>query len=123
MRGIRLRPEDELAAALCVRDDEQMLIISEFGYGKRIAYDNFNPHGRGTGGQIAYKVGEKTGEVVDAISVEMRDELVCITSQGNAVKLRLKEIPTMGKSAQGVRIVSISQPDFVVGTARVARES
>ena len=122
MSGISLSSVDELAAALCVRSDEQMLLISEKGYGKRIEYDNFTPHGRGTKGQIAYKISEKSGEVVGATSVSKKDELVCITSQGNAVKLRLKEIPVMGKSAQGVRILNIGKPDFVVGVARIVKE-
>jgi DNA gyrase subunit A len=122
VRGIRLTNEDELTGALCVRDDEQMLLISEYGYGKRIEYSNFTPHGRGTRGQIAYKVFEKSGELVNAISVTNADELVCITSQGNAVKLKLDSIPVMGKAATGVRVVNISPPDFVVGMARVVVE-
>ena len=122
MRGIRLANEDELTGAHCVKDDEQMLLLSEFGYGKRIEYSHFHPHGRGTRGQISYKISEKTGELVGSISVTNKDELVCITSQGNAVKLQLKTIPAMGKTAQGVRVVNISKPDFVVGMARVVKE-
>jgi DNA gyrase subunit A len=117
--GIRLSNEDELAGALCVREDEQMLLLSEYGYGKRIEYSNFNPHGRGTRGQITYKINEKSGELVNVIAVTTEDELVCITSQGNAVKLKLEAVPVMGKTAQGVRIVNIDKPDFVVGMARV----
>lgn len=123
VQGIRLKNSDELTAALCVKSDEQMLLISENGYGKRIEYDRFTPHGRATGGQICCKVSDKTGELISAISADRSDDLVCITSQGNAVKLKLKEIPVMGKSAQGVRIVNISKPDFVVGMARIQKES
>ena len=122
MRGIRLSNEDELVGALCVRDDEQMLLLSENGYGKRIEYGNFTPHSRGTRGQIAYKVSERTGELVGVVAVTKQDELVCITSQGNTVKLKLEEVPVLGKTAQGVRIVNISPPDFVVGMARVVKE-
>ncbi|MAG13128.1 MAG: DNA gyrase subunit A [Spirochaetales bacterium] len=122
VRGVRLSNVDELVGALCVRDDEQMLLLSENGYGKRIEYSNFTPHGRGTGGQMAYKVSEKTGELAGVVAVTKQDELVCITSQGNAVKLKLKEVPALGKSAQGVRIVNIRPPDFVVGMARVVAE-
>ena len=121
--GIRLANVDELTGALCVREDEQMLLLSEYGYGKRIEYSNFNPHGRGTRGQITYKVSDKTGELVNAVSVTKKDELVCITSQGNAVKLKLNAIPVLGKAAQGVRVVNIDKPDFVVGMARVIAET
>ena len=122
VQGIRLANEDELTGALCVRDDEQMLLLSEFGYGKRIEYGNFNPHGRGTRGQISYKTSEKSGELVGVVSVSKQDDLVCITSQGNAVKLKLNTIPIMGKMALGVRVVNIAKPDFVVGMARVIPE-
>ncbi len=122
VNGIRLGKGDELAAAVCVTNEEQMLVLSEYGYGKRIEYENFTPHGRGTRGQIAYKISEKTGELVGAISVTDKDELVCITSQGNAMKLKLETIPVMGKSARGVRVVNITPPDFAVGMARVVAE-
>ncbi|MEW5814594.1 MAG: DNA topoisomerase (ATP-hydrolyzing) subunit A [Spirochaetota bacterium] len=122
VQGIRLVKGDELAGALTVNTEEQMLLISGNGYGKRIEYDNFSAHGRATKGQIAYKTSEKTGEIVGTLSVKKEDDLVCITSQGNALKLKLKEIPVMGKAAHGVRIVNIQKPDAVVGMARVVNE-
>ena len=122
VRGIRLSGKDELAGVAMVREGEQMLLVSEFGYGKRTEYDNFSPHGRGTGGQICYKATEKTGEVIGVLSVNDRDDLVCITSQGNTLKLRLAEVATLGKTAMGVRIVNITKPDVVVGVARVVKE-
>jgi DNA gyrase subunit A len=120
--GIRLSDKDELAGIAMIRSDEQMLIISEFGFGKRIEYENFSPHGRGTKGQICYKTSEKTGEIIDVLSVSPKDDLVCITSQGNTLKVRLSEISVLGKAAMGVRIVNIEPPDVVVGVARAMKE-
>ena len=122
VRGIRLTKADELASALCIYPDEQMLFISENGFGKRIDYENFAPHGRGTGGQMGYKVNEKTGELVGAINVTKKDELMCMTGQGNAVKLKIAQIPVFGRAAMGVKIVNIEKPDCVVGVARVCKE-
>ena len=122
VQGIRLSNKDELAGVAMVREGEQMLLVSEFGYGKRTEYDNFSPHGRGTRGQICYKATEKTGEVIGVLSVNNKDDLVCITSQGNTLKLRLAEVATLGKTAMGVRIVNITKPDVVVGVARVVKE-
>jgi DNA gyrase subunit A len=122
VQGIRLSDKDELAGVAMVREGEQMLLISEFGFGKRTEYSNFSPHGRGTRGQICYKTSEKTGEVVKALSVNDTDDLVCITSQGNTLKLRLAEVASLGKTAMGVRIVNITKPDVVVGVARVVKE-
>ena len=105
-----------------VRPGEQLLVVSEFGFGKRTEYDNFAPHGRGTRGQVVYRATEKTGEVVAALSVSEKDDLVCITSQGNTLKLRLADIAVLGKTAMGVHIVNITRPDLVVGVARVMKE-
>jgi DNA gyrase subunit A len=122
VQGIRLSERDELTGILSVDHDEEMLLVTEYGYGKRMTYENFTPHGRATRGQRGYKVSDKTGEVVDALSIRTIDDVMCITSQGNTVKLKLKEIPVMSKAAQGVRIVHIQKPDYLVGVARVARE-
>jgi DNA gyrase subunit A len=122
VQGIRLSDKDELAGVAMVLEGEQMLLVSEFGFGKRTEYDNFSPHGRGTRGQICYKTTEKTGEVIGVLSVSDKDDLVCITSQGNTLKLRLSEVATLGKTAMGVRIVNITKPDVVVGVARVVKD-
>ncbi|HUI69042.1 MAG TPA: DNA topoisomerase (ATP-hydrolyzing) subunit A [Spirochaetia bacterium] len=122
VQGIRLSDKDELAGVAMVAEGEQMLLVSEFGFGKRTSYDNFSPHGRGTRGQICYRVTEKTGEVIGVLSVNDRDDLVCITSQGNTLKLRLAEVAALGKTAMGVRIVNITKPDVVVGVARVVKD-
>jgi DNA gyrase subunit A len=120
--GVKLSDKDELAGVAMVRPGEQLLVVSEFGYGKRTEYDNFAPHGRGTRGQVVYRASEKTGEVVTALSVSEKDDLVCITSQGNTLKLRLADIAVLGKTAMGVHIVNITRPDLVVGVARVMKE-
>jgi DNA gyrase subunit A len=122
VQGIRLSDKDELAGVAMVREGEQMLLTSEFGFGKRTEYSYFSPHGRGTRGQICYKATEKTGEIVGVLSVNPKDDLVCITSQGNTLKIRLADIATLGKTAMGVRIVNIVKPDVVVGIARVVKE-
>ncbi len=121
--GVRMSSDDELSGVLLVAEQVDMLLVSEFGFGKRTSFSNFTPHGRGTRGQLCYKVSDKTGEVVGAISVQKRDDLVCITSQGNTIKLMLKEIPLLGKTAMGVKVVNINKPDLVVGIARAPKES
>jgi len=122
VQGIRLTKDDELAGVLRVTEGEQMLLLSEKGMGKRIEYDNFSSHGRATKGQIAYKVSERTGELIGALSVKAEDDLVCITSQGNIIRLDLKDVPVQGKTAMGVRIVNIIEPDILVGMARIISE-
>jgi DNA gyrase subunit A len=120
--GIRLDKEDELAAMLRVSSEERILILSEYGYGKRTDFDNFNAHGRGTGGQMIYAPDDKTGELVGAITVRDDDNVVVITSQGKTIKITAESVSIQGKAARGVRIVNINKPDFVIALDRVAKE-
>jgi DNA gyrase subunit A len=101
---------------------ERMLILSEYGFGKRVEFGEFSSHGRGTGGQRIYTVTERTGEIVGCVSVLDNEEIMCITSQGKSIKLKVNTIRVMGRSAQGVRILSIDKPDFVVGVDRIVQE-
>ncbi|UCG00030.1 MAG: DNA topoisomerase (ATP-hydrolyzing) subunit A [Spirochaetaceae bacterium] len=121
--GIRLSTEDEVAGVVAVRKEEELFLITEHGYGKRTEFANFSPHGRGTRGQTCYKVSKKTGELVGVLAVRKKDDLVCITSQGNTIKLRLREIPVLGRAAIGVHIVNIDAPDLLVAVARAAKEA
>jgi DNA gyrase subunit A len=130
--GIKLGNGDELAGVLRVdlaagadaagKTLERMLIISEYGYGKRVDFTEFSAHGRGTGGQRIYTVTEKTGEIVGCVNVLDNEEIMCITSQGKSIKLKVKTIRVMGRSAQGVRILSSDKPDFVLGVDRIVKE-
>jgi DNA gyrase subunit A len=128
--GIKLTDGDELSGMLRVdsgegrkpEKTEKMLILSEYGYGKRVDFSEFSSHGRGTGGQKIYTVSDKTGEIVGCVSVLEDEDIMCITSQGKSIKLKVKEIRIMGRTAQGVRIVSIDKPDFVIGVDRIVKE-
>jgi DNA gyrase subunit A len=125
--GMKLSDGDELAGMLRVdtgkcKKTEKMLIISEYGYGKRGDFSEFSSHGRGTGGQKIYTVSEKTGELVGCVNVFADDDIMCITSQGKSIKMKVNDIRVMGRSAQGVRLLSIDKPDFVIGLDRIVKE-
>jgi DNA gyrase subunit A len=141
VKGIKLGSHDELAGLIRVDrpqeispeekkgagkqkaiPSEKMLIISEYGFGKRVEFSEFSSHSRGTGGQKIYTVSEKTGEIVGCVSVLDNEEIMCITSQGKSIKLKVSSIGVMGRSAQGVRILSIDKPDFVIGLDRIVKE-
>jgi DNA gyrase subunit A len=126
--GMKLGGDDKLAGVLKVdagdtaSKREKMLIVSEYGFGKRVEFSEFSSHGRGTGGQKIYTVTEKTGEIVGLVSILDSEEIMCITSQGKSIKLKVSAIRVMGRSAQGVKILSIDKPDFVIGVDRIVKE-
>ena len=119
--GIRLSGGDELTGALRINGGK-LLVMSENGYGKRIDFSEFSPHGRGTGGQKVYTITEKTGEVVGLLAVADDDEIVCITGQGKTIRVQVSSINVMGRAAQGVKILDIESPDQLIGLDVVARE-
>ena len=122
VRGIRLADGDELIGVLPVREDERMLLVSEKGYGKRTDYDEFTPHGRGTGGQKAYTCSGRTGVLVAALPVHEDDSCIGITAQGKALRFAVGEVSQMGRSAFGVRILHMTGDDSVIGIARQPAE-
>ncbi len=122
VRGINLKNNDELAGILRIIEDNKILVITENGYGKRVEYDKFSPHGRGTGGQNVYKTDERTGEIIGVQSVNESDDLVCITSQGNTIKLNVAQISIQGKNTQGIVVVNLNKPNVVVSVARVVND-
>jgi len=120
--GIKLKPEDEVTGFLSITEEDKILIITEKGYGKRIDYNLFQPHGTRTRGQIAYKTTEKTGEIIGVISVGENDQLMCSSSQGTTIKIKVDEISIQGKTAGGVKVVNITPPDFLVSIAKVSND-
>jgi DNA gyrase subunit A len=120
--GMKLDDDDELTGVLRVVDAETMLLLSEYGYGKRVDFSEFSSHGRGTRGQKIHTVSDKTGELAGCVNVLENEEIMCITSQGKSIKLKVDSIRVMGRSAQGVRILSIDKPDFVIGVDRIVKE-
>ncbi|MDR0877356.1 MAG: DNA topoisomerase (ATP-hydrolyzing) subunit A [Treponema sp.] len=122
VRGMKLGNDDELAGVLRVDNTEQMFLLTEYGYGRRVDFEEFSSHGRGTGGQKIYTVTEKTGEIVGCVTTKEDEEIMVITSQGKSIKLKVNTIRVMGTTAQGVRILSIDKPDFVIGVDRIVKE-
>ena len=122
VRGIMLAPEDELAAMLRVAEGQAILLVTENGYGKRVEFDNFMTHSRGTRGQMIYVPEDLSGEVVGAVSIGNEDEVMVITSTGKTIKVEAETIRVCGKGARGVRIVNIEPPDSVIGLDKIVKE-
>ena len=120
--GLRLTDGDEVASVLSVKDDQKLLLITEFGYGKRVDCNEFSQHGRATSGQKIYGVKEKTGEIVGAISIADDEEIVCITGQGKTLRVSSDDISEQGRASGGVRILNIDSPDIVIGLDKIRTE-
>ncbi len=124
VRGITLDKGDVVVTAEIVEDDNMtVLVAGENGYGKRTPLKDYRPQKRGGKGLITMNVTEKTGKVVGAEIVENDDQLVLMTVKGQAIKLRVKEVRTVGRIAQGVKLINLKAEDQVASIARLVKES
>lgn len=114
VRGVRLRPNDQVVGMEIVDDSRKLLVISENGYGKATKVSNFPTHKRGGVGIKAAVVTAKTGPI---IAVQTLDpdafEVLLISDGGQAIRVGLKDIPTLGRTTQGVRIMRMGEGDKV----------
>lgn len=115
VRGIKLRTNDKVVGMDVVDSDSNvLLVISENGYGKMTKVSNFTAHKRGGVGIKAAEVTAKTGPVLDVRTVfPQSKEVLIISSKGQAIRVALKDIPVLGRSTQGVRIMRLSEGDKV----------
>jgi len=116
--GIKLDKGDEVVS-LEVLDTEAIFTITKKGYGKRTAVKDYRKTSRAGKGVINLKVNDKTGEVVNAISVDDHDSIIITTAKGIVIRTSLKNIRVMGRAAQGVRVVKLQQGDSVTDVVRV----
>ena len=117
--GMKLAEGDEISGVVKVTEGENVLLLTEKGYGKRVRFEDFNPHGRGTGGQRIFGNIEERGEIIGVLNVKESDEIVCMTSQGKTLRVTASTINEQGTGSTGVKVVKISEPDFVVGLDKV----
>lgn len=119
IKGMKLQEGDEIASAVSVQEDSTIILVTEKGVGKRISFDNFSVHGRGTGGQRIFGNVDGKGEIIGAINIKDNDELICMTSQGKTLRIKASTINMQGQNASGTKIVTVKEPDYIVGIDKV----
>jgi len=123
VRGIRLRSGDNVIGMDIVLENSSVFVISKYGYGKRTKISQFTPHARGGVGIRSAVVNTKTGHLVSVKTLsDDKQEVIIISSQGQTIRLGLKEIPELGRATQGVRIMRLNDGDEVVSLAMVDKE-
>jgi DNA gyrase subunit A len=114
VRGVRLRPNDQVVGMDVADDSKKLLVISQNGYGKSTKVANFPAHNRGGVGIKAAVVTAKTGPIITVRTIdEDIAEALLISSKGQAIRVGLKDVPTLGRTTQGVRIMRMSVGDTV----------
>ncbi len=122
VKGIRLGTKDRVVTMEKVEEDHTLLVVSETGFGKRTAFDQYNAQGRGGGGVITLRTGGKIGALVGAGSFRDGDELMLISAEGKMIRMSVDEIRVIGRATKGVRLIDLGEGDKLVSLARVADE-
>lgn len=124
VRGMRLRPKDEVVGMDIVTNPKQKLIaVSANGYGKSTLVANFPTHKRGGVGIKVAAVTAKTGPIVAVHTLDPEaSEVIMMSSNGQAIRVAVKDIPTLGRATQGVRIMRMAEGDTVASIGIVLPE-
>jgi len=120
VRGIRLRGSDEVIGMTIVRREGTLLSVCENGHGKRTQISDYSVHRRGGLGVISIKANERNGDVVAVKEVVDDDELMIISQNGILIRLPIRDISTIGRNTQGVRLINLDPGDKVIDVARIA---
>ena len=115
VRGVRLRPNDLVVGMdIVCADNQTLLVISQNGYGKITKVSNFPSHKRGGVGIRAAVVTAKTGPIITVQTLEAdANEALLISQNGQTIRVALKDIPTLGRTTQGVRVMRLGAGDAV----------
>jgi len=126
--GIKLSKEKDSVVGTVVipnkSNDVELLVISKLGYGKKTKTSEYKTQKRAGSGILTYKVKDKTGELVVARAIDKNaeyDALIATTS-GKIIRLSLKQIPTLGRATQGVRLIKLGEKDKVASVAIMGQE-
>jgi DNA gyrase subunit A len=125
VRGIRLRPNDTVVGMDIVSDPakQKLIAISANGYGKATAVTNFPTHKRGGVGIKVAAVTAKTGPIVAVHTLDPdAKEVIMMSNKGQAIRVAVKEVPTLGRATQGVRIMKMNDGDIVASIGIVPQE-
>jgi len=120
--GMKLDPGDKIVSMEILTLGFDVLTVSEGGFGKRTAMDEYRLQSRGGKGVITMKTTDKTGRVIGVQQVTEEDQLMLITNIGKIIRLRIKDIRVIGRNTQGVRLIEIEEGERVVSLARLAEK-
>ena len=119
VRGMNLNEDDEVIGMQLISQGEDLLIISERGYGKRTKMEHFAPQRRGGKGVKFYKIMGKTGNVVGMKAVHSDNEMIIISTEGVIIRIRINDVSRYGRITSGVRIMNMDDEINIAAIARI----
>jgi DNA gyrase subunit A len=123
VKGVTLGgPNDEVIGMVCINDtSSDILVVSENGYGKRSAVDDYRITNRGGKGVKTLQVTDKTGELISILNVTDENDLMIINKSGITIRMAVEELRVMGRATQGVRLISLRGKDAIAAVCKVPK--
>ena len=121
--GMNLSFDDQIIGMQLHTQGDYLLLVSEFGMGKRTSIDEFTTQKRGGKGVKCYKITEKTGNVVGVKAVNENNEIMIITTEGIIIRLMVNDISSLGRITSGVRLMNFDSSNITVASIAKVRES
>ncbi|PQJ15386.1 DNA gyrase subunit A [Aureicoccus marinus] len=124
VRGITLADDkDEVVGMVSIHNmEEDILVVSENGYGKRSSIDDYRITNRGGKGVKTISITDKTGGLVAIKSVSDSDDLMIINKSGIAIRMGVEDLRVMGRATQGVRLINLKDKDSIAAVAKVMKD-
>ena len=124
VRGITLESEeDKVVNMVCInRENAQLLVVSEKGFGKRSSIDDYRITRRGGKGVKTINVTDKTGKLVAVKEVTDTDDLMIINRSGLTIRMPVADLRIMGRATQGVRLIKLNENDEISGVEKIEIE-
>ncbi len=124
VRAIKLEKDDEVVSMELVEPGQELLVVTQKGFGKRTKVEEYKIQVRGGKGLLTYDKAKfkKTGELVGAIVVDDEDDVMLINSDGIIIRMQAKEISKLGRATQGVKIMNVKEDTNIISLAKVARQ-
>jgi DNA gyrase subunit A len=119
VKGVNLKENDEVVACVIVSGNETILVVCEHGFGKRSQVEHFRQINRGGIGVRSILTSARNGLVVGAVDVTDDDSVLLMSSTGQTIRIRMKDVRVMGRSTQGVKLAALKESDKVIGMQKV----
>jgi len=120
VRGMMLDGSQRVISMLVAENESQtVLTATENGFGKRTPISEYTRHGRGTKGMIAIHTGERNGNLVGAVLVEEKDEVMLVSTGGVVIRTKVAQIREQGRSTQGVTLINLDEGTRLAGIEKV----
>ena len=122
VRGVKLDPGDSVVGMAVVQSDATLLTVTQNGYGKRSAIEDYTTKHRGGKGVINIRTTERNGHVVAIMEVRGQDDIMIITRKGVVIRCPIDQLNVIGRATQGVRLIAIDEGDEVMAVAHLVKE-